>query len=120
MAKRCLNSRRKGARGETEFCQAWEKVTGIPLKRNWTQCFSGGGKSNPDVKGWDVAHIEVKRTESVHFFKWVGQVLTDCAHRIPMISHKRNHGDWWVFLRLEDLPMLAYELTQEMERRGRI
>lgn len=111
-----VNARNKGKRGELEFCQAFESVTGIPMKRNWTQSFAGGGKCNPDVKGFDRAHFEVKRTEAVHFFKWVGQVLSDCAHRIPVIAHKRNRGDWWVMLRLEDLPMFSRELLDEMER----
>ena len=108
-----INSKRKGKTGELNFCEDFEKATGIKLKRNWIQTVVGGNLT-PDVKGWDAAHIEVKRTEAVHLFKWQERVLNECGHRIPVIAHRRSRADWWLFLRLEDLPMLAQALIEEM------
>jgi len=110
-----VNSRSKGARGERELARELTWVLGVDARRG--QQFAGGPES-PDIVLEDLkgVHIECKRVESLSLYKAMEQSIRDAgSNNIPTVMHKRNHKDWLVIVRLEDLPALARRIVEFME-----
>jgi hypothetical protein len=95
-----MNSRSKGKRGELEFAHYLSNA-GFPARRG--QQFSGG-KESPDVvcEALPDIHFEVKRTEAGNPYKWMAQAAKDGGSKTPIVSHRRNSGEWLAILRMED------------------
>lgn len=92
--------RNKGARGERELA-AWLRERGYNARRG--QQFSGSPES-PDVVCPDVPfHFECKRTERLSLYPAMAQAIGDAGYKIPVVAHRRNHGEWLAVLRLDDL-----------------
>ena len=92
--------RNKGARGERELA-AWLRERDYDARRG--QQFSGGPES-PDVVCPDVPfHFECKRNERLSLYPAMAQAIADAGDKVPVVAHRRNHGEWLAVLRLEDL-----------------
>jgi Holliday junction resolvase len=99
--KKKVNSRAKGARGEREFRDELRNA-GYDARRG--QQFAGGTDS-PDVvcPALAFAHFEVKRTQAISIQKVMSQQAErDAKHKLPIIAHKSNGGQWLVVLKLSD------------------
>ena len=99
-AKRKINSRAKGQRGELEVRDLL-RAAGFEAERGQQRA---GGSDSPDVKhnipGY---HIEVKLCEQFNLFKALAQATADNPNAIPLIFHRRNKRPWMVCLPAEEL-----------------
>ena len=104
-----MNSRAKGCRGEREWRDELRAAGFLKSRRG--QQFSGGCDS-PDVICEDLPsiHWEVKRTQKLNIYDAMLQAERDCgratscacASQIPVVAHKRNHGEWLCILPAKD------------------
>jgi len=101
-AKKKINSRAKGCRGE----RLWRDVLrehGYTARRG--QQFAGGTDS-PDVicEELDKFHFEVKAVQTLNIHEVMRtQAAIDAGdHKIPVIAHKRNNEPWKVYICLDD------------------
>ena len=100
-------SRNKGARGELEFAHEMTRIYGIEARRGRQY---HGGPGTPDVVvDLPKVHFEVKRTETLSLYKAMEQAIADAGEDVPVVVHRRNHKDWLVVVRLEDLGRLAVQ-----------
>lgn len=101
MARKKVNSRDKGCRGEREFATML-KSCGLEARRG--QQFSGGGDS-PDVVCSDLTkvHFEVKRTEVTDLYGWYAQAKRDGIGKIPVVAHRKNGEQWLGIVDMNDL-----------------
>lgn len=95
-----MNSRDKGCRGE----RAWRdelRAQGYMARRG--QQFSGSPDS-PDVvcPDLDWCRFEVKAVEKLNLTDAMAQAKADAGQRVPVVAHKRNHGEWMVTMRADD------------------
>lgn len=67
------------------------------------QQFSGSPES-PDVVSQSLSqfHIEAKRVEKLNMADAMAQATKDAGPKIPLVIHRKNHGEWNVNMRLED------------------
>jgi Holliday junction resolvase len=103
-----MNSRSKGCRGEREAAKTWAQTIGGWARRG--QQFSGGKESPDVVTSCDGIHLEVKRVEAGNPYRWLEQAVADADTKCPVVLHRRNHEDWIVIVRLQDVPRLAQEI----------
>lgn len=107
-----LNSKQKGGRGEREWAQVLRQA-GLNAYRG--QQFAGGIES-PDVvcDSLPNMHFEVKRVERLNIYEAMAQAIRDCAFKMPVVAHRKNHQDWLVTMRAKDWIELAkqYELVE--------
>lgn len=100
-----INSKRKGAEGERD----WRDK----IREFGFDCIRGrqnrGGPDSPDVISNDLSkyHFEVKYSQNTSFYAWMEQALrdarkTDPGLQIPVVAHRKNHGEWHVFLKADD------------------
>jgi hypothetical protein len=102
-----MNSRRKGKVGELAFAKVLESH-GFVARRG--QQFRGGHDS-PDVICDLPYHWEVKRTERLRIEEAYAQAVAECpTGKVPIVAHKRNHGEWMVTLSAEDFLVLLKNL----------
>ena len=106
------NSKAKGGRGEREWAQVLRQ-SGLSAYRG--QQFAGGIDS-PDVvcDSLPNMHFEVKRVERLNIHDAMAQAIRDCAFKMPVVAHRKNHQDWLVTMRASDWVELAkqYELVE--------
>jgi Holliday junction resolvase len=95
-----INSKQKGKRGELEFVK-FLKQCGIEAQRS--QQFCGANGDADVVTELDDLHFEVKRTETFSPHKSLAQAQADCNGKTPIVAHRRNRGEWCVFMRAVDL-----------------
>lgn len=100
--RKSINSRAKGARGELELAHKWMELYGAHARRG--QQFSGIEGRDVVVQDLVGIHIENKRVEALNLNKAMAQSVRDAKEgRIPVVTHKKNHGDWLIAVRLDDL-----------------
>jgi hypothetical protein len=100
-------SRDKGARGELEWAEFLRKNLQCPDARRGRQY--QGGDDSPDVKGGiPGTSVEVKRVEALRIHAAIDQAVEDAGEdEVPYVAFKKNHKDWLVIVKAEDLVGLA-------------
>lgn len=99
-----LNSRAKGARGETEFIKAFLAPYWPEAKRNLDQ-FGADKRDCLEIAG---VHWQIKRVEKLNINKGMDQARGE-ANRgdIPIVAHRINRAPWLCTLDAEDfIPLL--------------
>lgn len=108
-----INSREKGARFERKVAEKLREY-GYEAERG---CQHSGGKDSPDVKhNMKGIHIEAKAVERINIWKALAQSERDAgADEIPIVIFKRNYGDNYVALSLDNFMKMfqAYERTKQ-------
>lgn len=96
-----MNSKQKGARGEREFA-AFCREQGYDVRRTAQYCGNTGDAA--DVVGLPGIHVEVKRVERLDLDKAMSQAIHDAQKMgaIPIVAHRKNHGEWRITLNAED------------------
>jgi len=95
-----MNSKQKGNRGEREFA-ALCKENGFDAMRN-PQWQGGGSVDNPDVKGLEGIHVEVKRVEKLNIHAAMHQAIRDAqGQAMPIVAHRRNYEAWCITMPAE-------------------
>lgn len=108
-----MNSRDKGKRGEREFA-AKCRIYGYSVRRGQQYC---GANGDADVVGLPHVHVEVKRVERLNLEDAMAQSIGDAqAHELPVVAHRKNHGDWLVTMRFDDWMQLYREWEAGFER----
>jgi hypothetical protein len=93
-----INSRAKGARGERELAE-YLRSFGLEARRG--QQFSGSPDSPDVVTSLSGVHFECKRVEKGSMYAWLNQAQRDARpDQIPVVAHRRNHGEWIAILPL--------------------
>ena len=99
-----INSRAKGCVGERELAGELNRLFDVQARRG--QQFSGLG--GQDVVGLhDRIHVECKRVEKLNIQTAMTQAVRDGVDKLPIVFHRRNHGDWMATILLDDLPRVA-------------
>jgi Holliday junction resolvase len=95
-----MNSNQKGKRGERQWRDEL-RAQGYAARRG--QQFSGSPDS-PDVVCDELPfHFEVKVVQRLNIYDAMIQAIADSGGRkIPVVAHKRNHGEWRVTMRADD------------------
>lgn len=114
MPKR-INSRTKGKVGEREAAFIINELFPNADAQRGVQ-FKGGPES-PDVKSSiDGVHFEIKRTESINVYKYLGQAIRDAGeNRVPVVLHRKNRGDWILITPFKSIRALIKALTPYMD-----
>ena len=100
-----IDSREKGKRAERECAKVWSDF-GFPSRRG--QQYSGLG--NADIVGPEGWPVEVKHCETPRLPEWTAQAMRDAKKgEIPLVCHRKNRGDWWVAIRLDDFLSLSWK-----------
>ena len=95
-----MNSKQKGNRGEREFAELC-RANGFDASRN--PQYGYGGVDNPDVRGLEGIHIEVKRTEKLNIHTAMQQAIQDAgAAAVPIVAHRRNGAPWLITMQADD------------------
>lgn len=96
-----MNSKQKGARGEREFA-SFCREQGYDVRRTAQYCGNTGDAA--DVVGLPGIHVEVKRVERLDLDKAMSQAIHDAQKKgaIPVVAHRKNHGEWRITLNAED------------------
>lgn len=111
MAKRKIDSRAKGARGERSGAKAWSETFNVNSFRG---CQFAGGPDSPDIKtDHTEIHVEVKRTEKGNPYNWLAQAVVDARGKVPVVLHRRNREEWVLIMRLQDAPRFAEEIHRQ-------
>ncbi len=95
-----MNSCQKGKRGE----RGWrDELVAHGYNARRGQQFSGSPDS-PDVVCDSLPgfHFEVKAVERLNINQAMSQSIDDAGHKIPVVAHKKNRGDWLVTMRASD------------------
>lgn len=94
-----INSRTKGKAGELELARILREH-GYQSRRGQQYCGTSG---DADVVGLPGIHIEVKRVESLNYYKAMEQSRSDARQgEIPIVAHRKNRKPWLVTMDLED------------------
>jgi len=102
-------SRDKGARGEREWAAVCREH-GYNATRTAQHAGKDGGVA--DVEGLPGIHQEVKRTESLRLYDAMAQAVRDAKPgEIPIVAHRKKHGEWLVVMRAVDW----FEIYREWE-----
>lgn len=102
-----INSREKGAQGERELARLLREY-GYKTRRG--QQYSGAN-GDADVVGLPGIHIECKRVETAHVYKWLEQAKRDAREgELPAVFHRQNKKNWIVVMELDDF-MSVYMKT---------
>jgi hypothetical protein len=109
------NSKNKGKVGELEASKVLTNLLGIQLRRS--QQFKGTQQSadiEPVDAEWNL-HPEIKRSESVlglGTYKAIEQAVAECGDNIPFVMSRRNHKEWLVVVRADDLIAFCEEVLK--------
>ena len=94
-----MNSRTKGAAGERELAKVL-RGNGYDSRRGQQYC---GANGDADVVGLPGIHIECKRVERLNLDDAMAQSKADSkADEIPVVMHRKNHGEWRVTMTLDN------------------
>lgn len=97
-----MNSNRKGKVGEREFAKKLQEIGCEQAHRG--QQYQGSPKSPDVANGIPGTHPEIKRVERLNIHDAINQAIADSGPSdVPYVAHRRNHGDWLVTLRFDDL-----------------
>ena len=111
-AKKKINSRSKGARGERDFARAVTQTFGVKARRGRQYC---GSPDSPDVQtGFDKLHFECKYVEAFNLYKAMDQAEGDAGDKIPVVAHRRNKKPWVVCVKLDDVIEFCKEILEKM------
>jgi Holliday junction resolvase len=110
-----VNSRAKGAKGEREFAH-WLSANGFPASRGVQY---HGSPDSPDVICTSLPiHFEVKRTEAFTPYADLAQATKECGLKMPVVAHRKNHGEWTMLLRGSDFIALLQKSAQQKSESG--
>ena len=116
-AKKRINSRSKGARGERDFAKAVERTFGVEARRGRQFC---GSPDSPDVQtGFDRLHFECKFVEAFNLYKAMKQAENDAGSKIPVVAHRRNNKPWVVCVKLDDVIEFCREILEKANVQNR-
>ena len=108
-----LNSYQKGAAGERELSHEIKRVlgwAGIQTEANRTQQNTGAaGDSDVLIHQLPQVFAEVKRVQSLNVQAAMDKASeqAEVAGKIPVLFHRKNHKQWLVTLKLDQLPQFA-------------
>jgi hypothetical protein len=98
-----LNSRRKGAKGETEFIKQHLAPTWPEAKRNLDQ-FGADKRDCLNVAG---VHWQIKRTETLRVWAAIEQAESEAASTdTPVVAFRRNRSKWFCVIAADELVAL--------------
>lgn len=106
-----MNSKQKGNNGEREFAQ-YCRDHGFDVYRN-PQNGEKGSIDNPDVKGIQGVHVEVKRVEKLNInHRAMNQAISDAAGQTAdfISACRRERCAWWNDKRQECVMIAISEL----------
>lgn len=106
-----MNARQKGARGERDAAQAWQRILGVPAIRGQQR----SGLEQADVVGVsDRLHIEVKRRKRFSVWSFVEQMRRDKDEGQLGVLMLRPDGDkeWHVMVGIESLVPFCKEIMR--------
>ena len=111
-----VNGKQKGKKGELEVAKIF-KDNGFKNTRR-SQQYSGDKKEgDPDIKGVDGLHIEVKRREKLNIENAIKQVKKDKKDDdIGIIVHRKNREDYKVTLSVDDF----FKIFKEYNKNTRV
>lgn len=93
-----MNSRTKGAAGERELAKVL-RGHGYDSRRGQQYC---GANGDADVVGLPGIHVECKRVERLNLDDAMAQSKADAkADEMPVVMHRKNHGEWRVTMTLD-------------------
>lgn len=104
-----INSRRKGAVGEREFCQ-FLKELGFEARRSQQYCGDSNGESADIIcEALSKIHFEVKRKEAFSLYEGFEQAVRDAgtSGKTPVVAHRRNNKPWVVIMDAKDFIALV-------------
>ena len=95
------NGRRKGKRGELEFCRKCREC-GWGVRRTAQYCGNTGEAA--DVVGLPGVHVEVKRVERLNIDDAMSQARRDSkkSGRVPIVAHRKNNCEWLITMTAKD------------------
>lgn len=111
------NPKRKGNAGERELRKYLHQHGLVGAART-----EGSGRfGDGDIKGVPQLHIEAKRVERINLYAAYAQAEGDLGlgPEVPIVFHRRNRGNWMVFLSADDflrrfyLPALGMQAPEE-------
>jgi len=113
MAKKRINSKRKGAEGERELAKKLKEY-GYDCRRGQQYC---GANGDADVVGLPRIHIECKRVQKLNLYDALEQAKRDCNKDklpfdfddLPAVFHRKNDCEWLVTMAFEDWMKLFQE-----------
>lgn len=107
------SQQRKGRDAELELCRVLND-NGIPAEPGAALSYG----SEPDVKGVDGVHIEVKRHERIEIGAWMEQAVRDAARfgGWPCVFFRRNREPWRVVMPLKAW-ILFYKAWREVRNK---
>jgi len=106
------HQREKGKRVERSAAAAWERITGNPARRSVQYC---GAEGHGDLIATDGIHIEVKGRKHIAVLRFWEQAKDDARPGdIPIVLMKEDRGDFYVLLRVDDVPMFAERVRDEI------
>ena len=110
MAKKKINSKRKGNNGELEVAHKFQDK-GFDARRG--QQFSGL-QGDADVVGVPYLHIEVKRTNRLQLDKAMEQSVRDAREgEIPTVISRKDNQEGRITLTLEDFMPIFMAYVEE-------
>jgi hypothetical protein len=105
-----INSRTKGKRGELEAAKRLNELFGTDCRRG--QQYSGGN-GDADVVGLPGVHLEIKRVQKLNIENAVEQAVSDAkGDAVPVVMHRRDHGEWLITVKLDDLSRLSWAVVE--------
>ena len=112
-AKKKINGKQKGNRGERELAKLLREYGFDGARRG--QQFSGAN-GDPDVVGLPFIHIEVKRVEELRLESSLKQTREDAVDgEIPVVMHKKNYKPWIVIQDLDTWMQMYKAWLREQE-----
>lgn len=101
MAKKKINSRRKGAEGERELAGILRDEYGYAEAKRGQQ-FCGINGNADVVDALPNIHIECKRVERLNLYEAMAQAKRDAREtELPAVFHRKNHSKWLVTMELD-------------------
>jgi hypothetical protein len=112
-----INSKKKGSRGELEFCH-FIKEHGYPAERSVQYM---GNVDAPDILSplFEYFYPEVKRTEKTMFYEWHEKADEDAGSspKVPIVFHRKNRGKWMAFIDAKNLLVLIQAFNQMVKEK---
>lgn len=105
-----INSKKKGGRGEREWCQWLRENLKIEARRG--QQFRGTPDSPDVISDLEHIHWEVKRVERLNIDQAIDQAASDAdQNQVPVVAHRKNHKPWLITIKADDLIRFHDELN---------
>lgn len=111
-----INSKKKGKRGELEFCQEMKKY-GIDCRRT-VQYNGKADEGEADIVGLDGIHAEIKRVERLNIHEAMEQAKRDTKGKLPAVFHRKNRSKWLVTMELPDFMKIYQKYEERIKENG--